>query len=469
MNVRGRIITWQRNRERVPFLTVFARNRLVPEAISFQGPIDEICAQPPSALLRATHYLVVGLFASLLIIAAITNVDVVVVASGRLATATPPIVLQPMERAIVRELRVHPGDVVTKGEVLATLDPTFAEADTAALEKQLHMLNAEVRRLEAEVDGRKFGADKPSNDEDDLQGRLFRQRRAEYATRLRVFDEDIRRLSASLRTLVDEREFLGRELEVARAVERMRSALVQLQSGSKLNFLEAQAARMHAERDQEDATNRLQEIQHSMESREAERQAFEDEWRRESLEALVNARTDMTRVAAALSKAARLHDLVVVMAPTDGIVLNVALRSEGSVLREAEPLLTIIPKDAPMIGDVMIPSGDVGYVNPGAEAQLKIDAFPYQRHGMIVGLLQSISEESVAAGGAGEPASGGRVGAFHRGRIELRDPKLEHVPAGARLFPGMTLTAEIKAGSRSVLSYFLYPLTRSLTESLREP
>ena len=181
----------------------------------------------------------------------------------------------------------------------------------------------------------------------------------------------------------------------------MRSALVQLQSGSKLNFLEAQAARMHAERDQEDATNRLQEIQHSMESREAERQAFEDEWRRELLEALVNTRTDLARVAAALAKAARLHDLVVVTAPTDGIVLNVALRTEGSVLREAEPLLTIIPKDAPLIAEVMISSGDVGYTNPGAEAQLKIDAFPYQRHGMIVGQLQSISEESVAPGALG--------------------------------------------------------------------
>jgi len=117
----------------------------------------------------------------------------------------------------------------------------------------------------------------------------------------------------------------------------------------------------------------------------------------------------------------------------------------------------------------MIASGDVGYTSDGATAQLKIDAYPYQRHGVVVGRLQSVSEESFAAGTASEAATTGRGAAFHRGRVVLVDTRLDHVPAGARLFPGMTLTAEIKVGSRSALSYFLYPLTRGLSESMREP
>jgi hemolysin D len=183
----------------------------------------------------------------------------------------------------------------------------------------------------------------------------------------------------------------------------------------------------------------------------------------------VNARTDLARVTAAVAKAARLHDLVVMTAPTDGVVLDVAALTAGSVVRDAEPLVTIIPNNAPLIAEVMIASGDVGYISVGAEVQMKIDAFPYQRHGTIAGRLQSVGEESFAAGSGSGPTSDARGGAFHRGRVALLDVKLEHLPAGVKLFPGMTLTAEIKAGSRSVLSYFLYPLTRGLSESVREP
>ncbi len=448
---------------------MFARGSLLPEAIPFQDPIDEICEQPPPWFLRGTHYLVAALFIALLLIAALTKVDVVVVAAGRIATATPPIVLQPMERAIIREFRVRPGDSVTKGEVLATLDPTFAEADVAALQRQTHSLQAQARRLEGEADGQEYDGGAVPDADATLQVSLYRQRQAEYQARLHAFDEDIQRLRASLRTLEDGHGALGRELDVARTVEDMRSALVQSQVGSRLNLLEAQAARLRAERDQQEAADRLRELRHSAEVREAERRAFIDGWRRDLLDSLVSTRAEIARTAAALAKASRLNDLVVVTAPTDGIVLDVAARTEGSVLREAEPLITIIPKDATLIAEVMIASGDVGFARAGAEAELKIDAFPYQLHGMVAGRLQSISEESFAAAGTPEAAATGRGGAVHRGRIELLTTRLQHLPEGARLFPGMTLTAEIKAGSRSVLSYFLYPLTRGLSESLREP
>jgi hemolysin D len=445
--------------ERRTFLIPFSRPKLVPEAIAFQDPIDEICEQPAPTFLRSIHYLVVALFAALLMTAAITKVDVVVVAPGRLATATPPIVLMPLERGILRELRVRPGDIVAKGQVVATFDPT-----SDALEKQSRSLQAQLRRIDAEVAGLPFEVGSQPGDEDALQAMLYHQRQAEYAARLQVFDEDIRRLHASLQAASDERDALGHEIEVARSVEEIRSKLLQLHDGSRLNLLEAQAGRLHTERDQQAAANRLQESLHSMESRQAERQAFIDGWHRELLENQFSVRTEVSRVAAALAKAARLKDLIVVKAPDDGVVLDVAPRTSGSVLREAEPLLTIIPRDAPMIADVMIASGDVGDSIPGADVKLKIDAFPYLRHGMLPGRLLAVSEESFTGNG---PAETGQ-GAMHRGRIGVLSTSLSDVPPGARLFPGMTLTAEIKAGTRSVLSYFMDPLTRGLHESVRE-
>jgi HlyD family secretion protein len=451
------------------FPSLFPPSSLMPEAIPFQDPIDEICERPAPPLMRSTLYLVVSLFLSLLFISAVTKLDVVVVAPGRIVTATPPIVLQPMERAIIREFRVHPGDAVSKGQILATLDPTFVEADISALEKRTRALKAQVQRLEAETESREFQPSGGPEADDDLQASLYQQREAEYSTRLRVFDEDIQHLRAGLKTVADDRASLGHQLEIAKQVEAMRAALLQSQNGSRLNLLEAQSARMRAEHDAQEADDRLRDLQHSEQSREAERQAFIDAWDRERTEALVQARTELAQVTASLTKASRLNDLVVVTSPTDGIILDVAPRTEGSVIREAEPLVSIVPRGAPLIAEVMISSADVGYAHTGAETQLKIDAYPYQKFGLIVGKLLSIAEESTFPGAAAEPGAPSRAGAVHRARVELLDGRLLHASGGANLIPGMTLSAEINAGSRSVLGYFLYPLTRGLNESLREP
>jgi HlyD family secretion protein len=121
----------------------------------------------------------------------------------------------------------------------------------------------------------------------------------------------------------------------------------------------------------------------------------------------------------------------------------------------------------------MITSADIGYTKIGNEVKVKVDAFPYQRHGLVEGRLASVSEASFAPGqssasgeSAGPPSLGG---AYHRARIELVNRDLTRLPEGARLMPGMTVAADVKVGSRTVLSYFLNPITRGLDESLREP
>jgi HlyD family secretion protein len=260
---------------------------------------------------------------------------------------------------------------------------------------------------------------------------------------------------------------------VARQVEAMRSALLAQRNGSRLQYLDALNTRLRAEREQQAAAEQLPALRQAMRSTSAERDSFVAGWRRDVSEKLVAARTELSDVAGQLAKASRLNALVVVRAAEAGVVLDVARLSPGSVLREAEPLLRMIPGSATLIAEVTIPSADVGDLTPGSAVEVKVDAFPYQRHGLIKGRLLSVGEESFPAGGpAGSegsaPAPGG-VGAFHRARVALLSLHLHGLPPGALLFPGMTLTAEIKVGTRSAMSYFISPLTRGFDESLREP
>src|SRR5262249_53884510 len=100
-----------------------------------------------------------------------------------------------------------------------------------------------------------------------------------------------------------------------------------------------------------------------------------------------------------------------------------------------------------------------------AAARIKLDAYPFQKHGTLEGRVRTLSEDAFTDKDDKEKAGQ----AFYRSRIVLRSHELRAVPDTFRLIPGMTVTAEIKAGDRTVLSYFLYPLRRGLDESIREP
>ncbi len=172
-----------------------------------------------------------------------------------------------------------------------------------------------------------------------------------------------------------------KQLAIAKEVEGMRAAMFKKEIGSKLTHLEAQSVRMRIEQDIEDATNRLSELKHDLQSKEAERQAFMDNWRNQVLESLINVRAEAGKTGEGMAKASLLNDLIVLTAPEDGVVLDVAKRSVGSIMREAEPFITILRTGVPLVAEITVNSSDVGYTRVGDDVVIKDDAFPYQRHG----------------------------------------------------------------------------------------
>jgi len=451
-----------------------ARVTVLPEAVEFQDGVDEVIREPFPRFLESSHYFVVLLFLTLVLIAGVVETDVVLTGSGRLITDTPTIVVQPLERGIIRELKIKPGVAVTKGQVLATMDSTFARADLTSITTQQQAALAQQRRVEAELAEIPFDTTDIAPREAMIQSTLYSQRQAEYKSRLDVFNAEILRLQASITTAQNDRAVLAKELDVAREVENLRSALTKSQAGSKLQLLEASASRMRAEREYQEMNNRLFELQHGVDSKQAEQRAFIEDWRRQLMESLVTARAQTASTTEGLTKAALIHNLVVLTAPADGIVLDVAKLSVGSVLRDAETLATIVPSNATLIAEIMISSEDIGYVKIGDTVSIKMDAFAYLRHGLLTGRLISVSAESFSmsapssdiAPSSHAPTSGG---AFYRGWVELTNTKLEHMPTSAKLMPGMTLLAEIRVGTRSILSYLLSPIAKGLGDSFKEP
>lgn len=423
---------------------------------------------------RSTLYVLAGLLVALVLWAGFAQVDRIVTAGGRLVTTAPMVVAQPLETAVVRGVDVQVGDRVRAGDRLATLDPTFAAADLADLTAKLASVEAQIGRLRAELDGGDFT---PANNPDAaVQAAILERRRAEYRSRLASLDEKAGQLDSAIAAGRRAQAGLAERLAVVGEVEDIRRQLQERQTGSRLTWLEARVERLRMRDELTALQDREQASAHELRGVQADRAAFVDEWRRKTAEELVEQSRQRATLVEQIAKAERRRSLVTLTAPVDAVVLEVAKRSVGSVIREAEPLVTLVPADVPLEVEAEIPSRDIGLVRVGDFVRVKLDAFPFQRHGTLPGEIRTISADAFThdpsgSQGAAINPDGPRpaAGAVFRTRIRLTDTRLEGVPAGTLLSPGMVASAEIRVGTRSVLSYFLYPVIRALDESIREP
>jgi len=424
---------------------------------------------------RSTLYVLAGLLVTLVLWAGLAQVDRIVTAGGRLVTTAPLVVAQPLETAVVRGVDVQVGDQVRAGDRLATLDPTFAAADLADLTAKLASVEAQIGRLRAELDGSDY-TPFPGNPDAPVQAAILERRRAEYRSRLTSLDEKAGQLDSAIAASRRAQAGLAERLAVVGEVEDIRRQLQERQTGSRLTYLEARVERLRMRDELVALQDREQASAHELRGVQADRAAFIDEWRRKTAEELVEQTRQRATLVEQIAKAERRRSLVTLTAPVDAVVLEVAKRSVGSVIREAEPLVTLVPADVPLEVEADIPSHDIGLVRVGDVVRVKLDAFPFQRHGTLPGEIRTISADAFthdSQGGGAQAANpdGPRppAGAVFRTRIRLADTRLEAAPDGTRLSPGMIASAEIRVGTRSVLSYFLYPVIRALDESIREP
>jgi HlyD family secretion protein len=162
------------------------------------------------------------------------------------------------------------------------------------------------------------------------------------------------------------------------------------------------------------------------------------------------------------------RNMIALTAPADAVVLDLAQRSIGSVVREAEPIVTLVPLGVPLEAEVSINAQDIGRVEVKEQVRIKFDAYPFQKFGTATGMIRTISRDAFTPN-PNDGAIGPAALPFFKARVQLGDTGLRTSDESVRLLPGMSVTAEIKVGRRTVISYFLYPLIRGLDDSIREP
>lgn len=452
-------------------------------AVEFLPDADEIERSPLPWLAQLTVWLVMLGLVALLLWSSLAKLDQLVSATGKLVNPVPNVVVQPLETSIIQSLDVRSGEVVKKGQLLATLDATFAKADETQLRTRLQSLETQVTSLEQELGTRQSekaasaagatGAadaapadDRTASADHRLQAELQSERKANFSAQQARVGETVNRLRAALATNRQDQQLIATRLRSVREIEQMQEKGVASKFGAPLQLLEAQQRTQEIQRELELAASREREIRRELAAAEAERQAFERGWRQKTMEDLLAITRERDALREQLEKAAKRQSHVRLLAPVDGVVLEIAKLSRGSIIREAETFFTLVPMDVQLEAEAQIDATDIGYLKVGDAVRLKIDAFPFQRHGVITGKVRGISQDAFRRDGS----SGGAMGsAYYLVKVSLLEPKLDNMKPDARLLPGMTLNAEVVVGERSVMSYLLWPLTKGLNEAIREP
>jgi HlyD family secretion protein len=446
--------------------------RTTPAIISeFQPDAVELEERVPARVARMTLYGVTGLIGAAVLWASVSFIDEVVVAPGRLITTKPTIVVQPLETSIIRSIDVSVGDVVRAGQTLATLDATFTQADVDKQRTKFSALDAQVKRIEAELAGADYTATADDTPDKRLQARLFGQRRAFFTAQMQNFDQQIARQQAAIVSSHEQEPILLARRATLSKIEAARQTLYEHQTGSLLNLMTSRDARLSVDASLVQLRGEADEATHMLAKLKADRQAFVEDFRRASMEQLVDLRSQRDTASEELKKMELRRKRVLLTAPSDAVVLDLAQRSIGSVVREAEPLITLVPRNVPLEAEVSVNTRDIGRVAAGDPVRVKYDAFPFQKFGTARGSLRTISRDAFPAEQTKDTSGGPAAPATFRARVSLQDGGRLNGKAAdlVRLLPGMSVTAEIKVGERRVISYFLYPLIRGLDNSIREP
>lgn len=443
-----------------------ARRRAAARSMAIAYSPDEVAIEeaPEPAAAYWILYAIIAFLLAAVLWASLSQVDRIVSAEGKLITSAPRITVQPLETSVVRSIEVRPGQIVREGQVLARLDPTFADADAVASRSTLVSVAAQIKRLEAELLGASGEPFDPSRPEDVLEQQTLARKLAEHAAQLRALDGELADLSAQLATARADQAQLRNQLAILRENEEMRRALMEKEYSSRLSWLDAKYQRGNLERDLEKSLNSGKELQHRLDSARAKREKYEAERRGKLGEDLAAAKRERGRLQEQARKADRMSTLVELTAPRRAVVLELSHLSAGSVVRQADTLMTLVPLDVPLEAEVSVHPRDIGHLRVDDTARVKVEAFPFQKHGVLEGRVAIIGEDIVE-----ETVQGTKL-PLYRVRVAMpTDQRLKNVPDDFRLIPGMTVTAEIKVGKRSVISYFLYPVIRAFDTGLREP
>lgn len=428
----------------------------------------EIQETPPSPIGRAISWSIILLFTIAVIWACIGKVDIVAVAHGKIIPSARTKVIQPLEIGTVRAIHVREGQAVTAGEVLIELDATSADADEERIARELLDARMDLARTTALIKtvesatGKQVIPEWPREADADAittQQKLLNSRLHEHRAKLAGLDNQIQQRQAEQSETQEVLEKLQATLPL---ITERASSMKHLADGgmaARDKYLEVEQSRIEAQQDLAAAQEKLKGIQSAIRQARYQRKATEAELMNSALDRANEAEGRAEGLEQELIKAQQRSYLQQLTAPVSGVVQQLAVHTVGGVVTPAQTLMVVVPKEHNIEVEAEIANKDIGFIFAGQSAEVKVEAFPFTKYGLIDAELRNVSMDAVADE---------KQGLIYLARVMLKKSAIQVGERLVDLSPGMAVTVEVKTGERRLIEYIFSPLMQYISESVRE-
>lgn len=410
---------------------------------------------------RALIYAVAAICAALLLWTALANVDLVVHTQGRIVPSGKQQLVQHLEGGILSKVFVREGDVVAAGQPLVAVSDLQAASSRGEKGARMSGLAARVARLDAEASGAPRFQPPPGTSPSDpavhAESEAFAARAAKLAQTTRVLEEQATQRRQEAAEAGARAKGLKAELEVARSQLTLVQTMVSRNAGSQSELLDA---RSRVERlstqiaETEASLPRLAAAAAELSARQAETVA---QFRSEARTALSDARVELRRVEEELKTEDDRVRRTVLTAPVAGTVNKLASNTVGGVVKPGETLLELTPQDDALVVETRASPAERGTLRVGLPTRVKVAAFDYTSFGTLQARVTEISADSLVD----------ERGERYFRVVSAVDPDSAR-RFGQPLGPGMSVSADVVTGRRTVLQYLLSPIRGLADTALRD-
>lgn len=393
---------------------------------------------PASPTLRWTGRILMSLVAFFFLWAIFGRIDIIVHATGKIIPSSRTKTIASIDVASVKALHVVEGQTVKAGELLIELDSSSSDAEHDKAADAVAQARLQLARVNALREAMASGT---SPRLPQVQAATS----AQWEAAQRQLESQYRDVKSKLDRLDDEMARYGAALPLARQLAEDYQSLLADNTVSRHAWQEKEQARIELQGQLADARN--------------QRSALIAQTLKEAHDEGIDA---SKRIEAALQDQRRAGEhskLLKLVAPVSGTVQQLNVHTVGGVVPAAQPLMQIVPQEAAVEVEAFLENKDIGFVQVGQDASVKIEAFDYTKYGTVPATVRHVSHDAI---------EDEKRGLIYASKIVLARSTLAAEGRTLALAPGMSVMVEIRTGTRRVIEYVLSPLIRHQRESLNE-
>lgn len=216
----------------------------------------------------------------------------------------------------------------------------------------------------------------------------------EFEDKLDTARAELTKREAELDSTRHEIEKLQATAPLARKQANDYKALAADKDVAQTDYLDKEQTALSQEHELDAQRSHAHELSAGIGEQRAEIEGDISQFRREQLDEFEKDTEQLTQSRNDEAKAHTRSTLLSLTAPVAGTVQQLATHTLGGVVTTAQALMEIVPNDNLEV-EATIENKDIGFVNVGQRAAVKLEAFPYTRYGMLEGEVISVSNDAV--------------------------------------------------------------------------